>query len=131
MRSSTRLTLLAIWSSIDAPVRWSDRLSAFWFDVTKADWRESMVLGVQAPDTGKQTRHVGLGRTTAVRPCGVSILAVAPEPFALVDLARHGRRSSGSHTQSIRCFAVTYNVGDSHVFFLPGHFFAAFAAAPP
>jgi hypothetical protein len=26
-------------------------------------------------------------------------------------------------------FAVTYNVGDAHVFFLPGHFLAAFAAA--
>ncbi len=38
--------LIALWRDIDAPEQWTDKLAAFWFDVTKADWRESMVLGV-------------------------------------------------------------------------------------
>jgi hypothetical protein len=41
--------LLAVWSSIDAPDGWTGRLAAFWFDVTKQDWRESMVLEDVAP----------------------------------------------------------------------------------
>ena len=118
--------LAAILSSIDAPVRWSDRLPAFWFDVTKADWRESMVLGVQATDTGnrlamwgwdtqQQFGRVGLILTVAG---AVRLWWISRAWATLVWLAY------GINT----LFAVTYNVGDSHVFFLPGHFFAAFAA---
>src|SRR5207244_8687018 len=33
---------------LNGPTTWSDRLATFWFDATKADWRESMVLGVRS-----------------------------------------------------------------------------------
>src|SRR5687768_1149150 len=36
--------LLSVWRHIDAPASWSDRLATFWFDTTKADWREAMVF---------------------------------------------------------------------------------------
>src|SRR5439155_10982006 len=33
-------------ASLATSATWTDRLAAFWFDTTKADWRESMVMGV-------------------------------------------------------------------------------------
>src|SRR5688500_18223056 len=33
---------LFVWTNIDAPAGWMDRVATFWFDTTKADWREAM-----------------------------------------------------------------------------------------
>jgi hypothetical protein len=118
--------LLAIWSAADAPERWTDRLAAFWFDVTKSDWRESMVLGVSggqlshrvpmfAFDARQQFGIAGLGLAAA----GIAALWRFHRPWATLALLAYAINT---------VFALTYNVGDPHVFFLPGHYFAAFAA---
>ena len=39
---------LSVASAFDAPAGWSNRAAAFWFDTTKQDWRDTMVLGIQA-----------------------------------------------------------------------------------
>jgi hypothetical protein len=118
---------LYVWSSIDAPSRWSDRVAAFWLDVTKADWREQMVLGVTSDQVWNRVQmwawdarqqfgnpRSGPGRG-GHRPMVVAV-AIVGRPHLSVLRDRHR-------------FALTYNVGDTHVFFLPGHFLVAFAIA--
>ncbi len=114
-----------LWAP-DAPSTWSDRIAAFWFDTTKADWREQMVLGIGADQTFDRLAMwwfdarqqfgiagVGLALVGAVRlwrlsrPWGIVVVTA----FAISTL-----------------FALTYNVGDSHVFFLPAHYLAALCA---
>jgi hypothetical protein len=115
-----------VWSSIDAPATWGDRLAAFWLDVTKADWREQMVLGIPAIqtwdrlamwawDARQQFGIAGLG----LAALGAVRLWMQSKPwFVFVWLAY----------AISTIFAITYNVGDAHVFFLPGHFLIALAA---
>jgi hypothetical protein len=118
---------LSVWTSIDAPPSVSQRLASFWFDATKADWRDAMVLGVTGSgisdrlamwwwDARQQFGAAGLliGAVGVVR-----LWRIAPPWAATVMLAY----------AIAAVFALTYNVGDVHVFFLPAHFFTAFAAA--
>lgn len=118
--------LMVVWNAIDAPEARSDRLAAFWFDVTKSDWRESMVLGIRrsqlierlamfAFDARQQFGIAGL----ALAAAGVGGLWRVSRPWAVLVLLAYAINT---------VFAITYNVGDPHVFFLPGHYFAAFAA---
>jgi hypothetical protein len=118
-------SLLAVWSSIEAPAAWRERLAAFWFDVTKVDWRAIMVLGV---DPSNASERIGMWAWDGRQQFGVAgVLAAAAGAWLL------WRRSRPWATLVVLAyvlntgFAVTYNVGDAHVFFLPGHFFTAFA----
>lgn len=117
---------LSTWTSIDAGPAWSERLAAFWFDTTKADWRETMVLGVTDSriadrlamwwwDARQQFGIAGL----ALAVVGATRLWWVARPWAVLVVVAYA-------TSTV--FALTYNVGDVHVFFLPGHFFTAMAA---
>jgi hypothetical protein len=116
-------TFLFVWSSIDAPPAWSDRIAAFWLDVTKADWREEMVLGV--PPSQLWTR-LQMWAWDARQQFGLSGLALAAlgavgvwwlsKPWAVCIWLAYAISTT---------FALTYNVGDTHVFLLPGHFLIA------
>lgn len=119
--------VLFVWTNIDAPPRWTDRLATFWFDTTKADWRDTMVLGVDAGDTGS---HVAMWAWDARQQFGVAGIALAL--VGIVRLWRGARAwvaliALGYTLCTV--FAMTYNVGDPHVFFLSGHFLTALAAA--
>jgi hypothetical protein len=118
--------LLALWSSVDAPPAWRDRLAAFWFDVTKADWRASMVLGIEGSaardrmamwvwDARQQFGLIGL----AFAASGAIRLWWISRPWAVLVWLAYAMTTM---------FAVTYNVGDPHVFFLPGHLLTALLA---
>jgi len=120
-------TLEYVWSSIDAPPAWSDRLTAFWVDVTKADWREEMVLGVASSqlwsrlqmwawDARQQFGIAGLALATV----GAIRLWWLSKPWAVFVWLAYAITTT---------FALTYNVGDTHVFLLPGHFVLALAIA--
>ena len=118
---------LFIWTNIDAPPEWADRVATFWFDVTKADWRSTMMAGVDrselsdrlamwAWDARLQFGLAGL----AVAVVGTLRLWAASRPWAILLISAYIINT---------VFAVTYNVGDPHVFFLPGHALTAFAIA--
>ena len=119
-------SLLVVWGAIDAPERWTDRLAAFWFDVTKSDWRESMVLGVRARD---YSRRLAMFAFDARQQFGLAgLLLAAAGSAALMRFSRPWALLVVLGYVINTAFAVTYNVGDPHVFFLPSHYFAAFAA---
>ena len=117
---------MSVSYSIYAPEHWSDRLAAFWFDTTKADWRESMVLGVGAAEL---LERLGMWWFDLRQQFGIAgvLLACAgawylwrqTRPFAVLVLTAFAISTT---------FAVTYNVGDTHVFFLPSHFMTALCA---
>ena len=118
--------LLAVWTSLDAPQDWAERLGAFWFDVTKSDWRETMVLGITGGDVKDRVALFGFDANQQFGRGGlllavVGIIALwrANRPWAVLVLLAYLTNT---------LFAFTYNVGDPHVFFLPGHFFVAMAA---
>ena len=118
--------LLATWSSPQAPPGTLDKLAAFWFDVTKADWRESMVLGVGASQTGDRLAMWWFDLRQQFGVAGV--VAAAIGVFAMW---RHDRRWASTCLLAwviVSVFALTYNVGDTHVFFLPAHYFLALFA---
>jgi transmembrane protein TMEM260 (protein O-mannosyltransferase) len=117
---------LAVWRSLNSSVTWSDRLATFWFDVTKQDWRETMVLGISPDrvadrlamwwfDARQQFGVVGLGLALG----GVVGLWRTSRPWAVLISTAYAM---------VMAFAFTYNVGDSHVFFMPGHYITAFWA---
>jgi hypothetical protein len=117
---------LQVWSGIDAPAAWSDRLAAFWFDTTKADWRETMVLGVGA---SKAAERVAMWGWDARQQFGIIGLVIAG--VGAIRIWRISRAWATLTWLAYACttlFAVTYNVGDSHVFFLPSHYFTALFA---
>lgn len=117
---------MSIWGSFSASESAADRIAAFWFDTTKQDWRESMVLGVEANqvsdrlamwlfDSRQQFGTTGL----ALAAAGVVAIWRESRPWAWLIVTMYAAST---------LFALSYNVGDSHVFFLPAHFVTAFAA---
>jgi hypothetical protein len=118
---------LSVWTSIDAGPSWTARLSAFWFDTTKADWRETMVLGVGDSHAGNR---LAMWWWDARQQFGAGGLLLAGAGLArLWWIARPWAVLVALAYLVSTAFALTYNVGDVHVFFLPGHFVTALAVA--
>jgi len=118
--------LMSTPDPVNGPVTWSDRLATFWFDTTKADWRESMVMGIRGDQLAGR---LGMWWFDARQQFGVIGLLLAG--FGIVRLWTISRPwatlvALGYAINTI--FAFTYNVGDTHVFYLPSHLFAAFVA---
>jgi hypothetical protein len=118
--------IMAVGSGIDGPQSIGERAGDFWFDVTKADWRETMVLG----NSGSETiDRVQMWMWDARQQFGVVGLVLAA-----IGAVRLGRRSrpwawlAWTSYAINTVFAFTYNVGDTHVFFLPSHYFTALFA---
>jgi transmembrane protein TMEM260 (protein O-mannosyltransferase) len=117
---------LWVWSSIEAPVSWSDRIAAFWMDATKSDWRGEMVMGV---DRSQVIDRLAMVRWDAWQQFGWIGLALAVIGATRVwRLSREWAAFLWLAYVISTVFAWTYNVGDTHVFLLPSHFFTALLA---
>lgn len=118
--------LREMWASPVPPASVAEALRTFWFDVTKTDWRSTMVLGVH--ESALRARlglywfelHQQFG-TPAVALAIVGIIALAVRCWKRATLFAIAYLVATA-------FAYTYNVGDAHVFFLPSHLFVALAA---
>jgi hypothetical protein len=113
--------LTATWHTVSGG--WTDRLAMFWFDTTKADWRETMVLGVGG---NQLLDRAGMWWFDARQQFGVAGLAVAVVGVVrLWSIARPWAVLVALGYAINTAFAFTYNVGDTHVFYLPSHLFTA------
>src|SRR4030095_2796646 len=114
---------LWVWSSIEAPARWSDRVAAFWMDATKSDWRAEMVLGV---DRSQMIDRLAMVRWDAWQQFGWIGLALAAIGAVRVwRVSRHWAVFMWLAYVISTVFAWTYNVGEPHGFLLPSTFFHA------
>ena len=114
-----------LWQVVDPPPTLREGLATFWFDVTKSDWRSSMVMGVHE---SALKRRLGLYWFDLQQQVGVpGIVLAAVGLLALANVWRNAVMVIVGYLTSL-AFAYTYNVGDVHVFFLPSHHFVALAA---
>lgn len=120
--------LHGLWMLPQPPHSIGAALQTFWFDVTKQDWRETMVMHVPESVIGDRLRMywfdvsqqfgvigpvlaaAGLAAIARTRPSVAMLVLVV----YLVNVA----------------FAFSYNVGDVHVFYLPSHLMIALLVAP-
>ena len=120
--------LRTYWYLPDPPAGVADALGRFWFDVTKADWRDTMVLNVPR---SLFSDHAAMYWFDVRQQFGIvgPLLAFA----GLVYLAATDRRRALLMMTLFAvnvAFAYSYNVGDAHVFYLPSHLMLALLIAP-
>lgn len=120
-------SLRALWVLPHPPEGLVDGLRMFWFDVTKSDWRDTMVFNVPRDvladhaamywfDLRQQFGVVG----PLLACAGLVRLAVADLKRAVLLFVLYAVNVA---------FAFSYNVGDTHVFYLPSHLIVALLAA--
>jgi hypothetical protein len=115
-----------LWADLEPPATVGEALATFWFDVTKQDWRETLVMTVS--ETGLQYRP-SMYWFDLRQQFGVPGVALATVGICYV-LGRWPRQGIlllllyGANL----AFAWTYNVGDAYIFFLPSHYVVALCA---
>jgi hypothetical protein len=101
-------------------------LTTFWFDVTKADWRAAMVLGTAPRTNAIRTAMYWFDLQQQFGLFGIALAVIGAIAVAW------RRPAFGAMLVLLYiinwAFAFTYNVGDTHVFYLPSHFCVALAA---
>ena len=117
----------SLWREVVPPSGPIDAVRTFWFDVTKSDWRENMVLEVPTAVWSERLRMYAFDLTQQFGSVAPLVAAAG-----LLSLAReHWRRAILLVLifAATLAFALGYNVGDAHVFFLPSHLIVALLAA--
>jgi hypothetical protein len=118
--------LRGLWAEAEPPSTFAEALAKFWFDVTKEDWRETLVNTVS--DTGLQHRPA-MHWFDLQQQVGVAGVALAAFGFCYV-LWHWPKRAIFLllFYAANMAFAWTYNVGDAYIFFLPAHYIVALCA---
>jgi hypothetical protein len=118
--------LRGLWAELEPPATWAEALAKFWFDVTKEDWRETLVNTVS--DTGLQHRPAmyWFDLQQQVGVPGV-VLAALGFCYVLLQWPKRAVFLLLIYAANV-AFAWTYNVGDAYVFFLPSHYIVALCA---
>jgi hypothetical protein len=118
--------LFYLWADAARTPGLGNLLASFWFDVTKADWRASMVLG-----TYPGTKAIRLAMYWFDLRQQFGIAGVLLAVVGLLSLAWRRPAAGASFLVLFLVnwgFAFTYNVGDRHVFYLPSHVLVALFA---
>jgi hypothetical protein len=120
--------LRGLWMSTQPPHGPLDALQLFWFDVTKADWRETMVLNVPS---SMLRDHLSMYLFDLRQQFGWpgALLAIPGIVRLAGESWRRGVLMVILYAVNVG-FAYSYNVGDAHVFYLPSHLILALLAAP-
>ena len=119
-------SLRALWLMAQPPRSVAEGLQHFWFDVTKSDWRDTMVLNV--PRSMLQ-EHAAMYWFDLRQQFGAAVVALALVGLGHLALTdwRRGLLIGLSYAVNF-AFAYSYNVGDKHVFYLPSHLAVALLA---
>jgi MFS family permease len=120
--------LRTLWLLPDPPHGAADALQRFWFDVTKSDWRDTMVMNVPP---ALLRDHLAMYWFDLRQQFGIAgpILAAAGLLQLVLTRARRALLMGVLFGANV-IFAYSYNVGDAHVFYLPSHLLLALLAAP-
>jgi hypothetical protein len=120
--------LRTLWLLPDPPRSLVEALQRFWFDVTKSDWRDTMVMNV--PQSLLRD-HLAMYWFDLRQQFGIAgpILAAAGVVRLAIEDARRAILMITLFAANV-IFAYSYNVGDAHVFYLPSHLLLALLAAP-
>jgi len=119
--------LRALWLTPQPPHGIGEALQHFWFDVTKSDWRDTMVMNVPRSMLSDHAAMYWFDLRQQFGPVIPGIAAVG-----LIALARRNRSRFVLVALVYLAnflFAFSYNVGDTHVFYLPSHLAVALLAA--
>ncbi len=118
--------LSSLWHLPDVDWTLPSLARAFWFDVTKSDWRDTMILAVHPAALRRRPAMYLFELLQQIGPTGIVVGGVGA-----VALFRHWRNALLVWTAYLPAllFAATYNVGDAHVFFLPSHYCVTLAIA--
>lgn len=117
----------ALWLAPQPPHGIVAALQTFWFDVTKSDWRDTTVLTVPQSMIGDRAamywfdvrQQFGIAGAMLAVLGALHLIAIDRSRAALVLLLYAANFA----------FAYSYNVGDSHVFYLPSHVVLALLSA--
>jgi hypothetical protein len=121
-------SLHSLWLEPVSPTRLSDALRTFWFDLTKADWRATLMFGVPR---ALIRDHISMYLFDLHQQFGWVTIVVAA--LGLVRTAFTSWQRAGLVLVAYLAnflFALTYNVGDKHVFYLPSHLMVALLVGP-
>ena len=115
-----------MWGEVEPPASFSEALGKFWFDVTKSDWRETIVMTVS--EAGLESRPA-MHWFDLQQQFGVPgiALAVIGALYILLRWPARGILLVLAYAANL-IFAWTYNVGDVYIFFLPSHYVLALCA---
>ena len=115
-----------LWADLEPPTTMAEAVAKFWFDVTKEDWRQTLVGTVS--DVGLQHRPemYWFDLRQQVGIPGV-VLAVIGLCYVLWRWPSRGILLLLMYAANM-AFAWTYNVGDVYIFFLPSHYVVALCA---
>ena len=120
--------LSALWLLPNPPRTVADALLTFWFDVTKSDWRDTMVMNVPQSLLGD---HAAMYWFDLKQQFGLAGPVLAVAGLAQLALSDWRRATLVAMLFAVNAgFAFSYNVGDTHVFYLPSHLIVALLAAP-
>ena len=120
--------LRTLWFEATPPHGLLDALQAFWFDVTKSDWRDTMVLRVPQSMLDDRAAMYWFDLRQQFGIIGAPLAVAGLAYLARVDI-RRALLMLLLYVVNV-AFAYTYNVGDVHVFYLPSHLIVALLAAP-
>jgi hypothetical protein len=118
----------AVWSSPQPPRTAVEALVRFWFDVTKSDWRDTMVWNVPRSMLSDHLRMYWFDIRQQFGAVLPGIAAIGLGWLFHTDWRRGVLLSLMYVTTTL--FAYSYNVGDTHVFYLPSHLCVALLIAP-
>lgn len=120
--------LRTLWYAVYPPHGLVDAIGAAWFDITKADWRETMVMNVPRELLGNHARMYLFDLRQQFGWPAV-VLSIAGATLLVTSHPRRAVLVVGVFVANL-LFAYSYNVGDTHVFFLPSHMMIALLTAP-
>jgi hypothetical protein len=120
--------LRTLWIAPVPAAGLSDAAGLFWFDVTKSDWRDVMIMGIHPAVVADRLRmysfdlrqQFGWPAILIALVGGVHMLRRDPRRASLLLLI---------YAASV-LFALGYNVGDAYVFLLPSHLTVALLVPP-
>ncbi len=119
--------LRGLWFQPHPPHGMVDALQTFWFDVTKSDWRDTMVMNVPGSMVRERLAMYWFDLRQQFGPV-VPLIALVGLGALVARDARRGLLILLMYLGNV-LFAFGYNVGDTHVFYLPSHLIVALLVA--